>query len=54
MDMEVEYKSSATTYSHVANGVAMKRIFITTDAKPTGELVILPTVPLYHFTTIPR
>eukprot|EP00967_Tisochrysis_lutea_P017712 scaffold20060_cov33-Tisochrysis_lutea.AAC.1 len=38
-DIEVEFKSSATKYKHLASGVAIKRIYISTDAKPEGELV---------------
>jgi hypothetical protein len=38
-DMEVEFKSSATVYTPVAAGVAVKRIYISTEAAPMGELV---------------
>eukprot|EP00962_Isochrysis_galbana_P048178 scaffold19988_cov126-Isochrysis_galbana.AAC.1 len=38
-DMEVEYEGGATKYTHVSSGVAVKRLYISTDAAPEGELV---------------
>jgi len=38
-DMEVEFKAGGTKYTHVVSGVAIKRVYISTDSAPTGELV---------------
>jgi hypothetical protein len=38
-DMEVEYEGSATKYTHVSSGVAIKRLYISTDTAPQGEIV---------------